>query len=286
MNPAQAIAYPWHQKLPHLGTEEEFAALRALLEACSYSYDGICRRVNVDDLSKYESAPASELIGQHLEQPVDALIRLFWDCVFVREDELARLLPAGALRTLEAFDLLARDPDWPGLVFATAAILAAGRDLTVCDRGSAPDGTRCSLPPDVVYPAIFENTREFVDRLPQTPCDALLDIGTGTGIAAMRGARHATHVWASDISARCTLFAEFNRRLSRPGKHDRGGRRYVRSTRRPDLRPHRDAPALRPGPARTRWSFAMAGRTANRSSGAWWRACRVSCGPAERSMRC
>ncbi len=214
MNPAQAIAYPWHQKLPHLGTEEEFAALRALLKACSYSYDGICRRVNVDDLSKYKSAPASVLIGQPLEQPLDALIRLFWDCVFVREDELARVLPAGALRTLEAFDLLARDPDWPGLVFATAAILAAGRDLTVCDRGSAPDGTRCSLPPDVVYPAIFENTREFVDRLPQTPCDALLDIGTGTGIAAMRGARHAKHVWASDISARCTLFAEFNRRLS------------------------------------------------------------------------
>ena len=94
--------------------------------------------------------------------------------------------PGDGLRTLESLDLLARNPDTPGLVFATAAILLTAQSLTVCDRGNAPDGTKCALPPDVVYPAIFENTREFVDRLPQTPCEAMLDIGTGTGIAAMR----------------------------------------------------------------------------------------------------
>ena len=142
------------------------------------------------------------------------MIRLFCDCVYVREDELARVLPGEGLRALESLDLLARDPDTPGLVFATAAILLTAQNLTVCDRGNAPDGTKCTLPPDVVYPAIFENTREFVDRLPQTPCEAMLDIGTGTGIAAMRGAPYAGHVWATDISARCTLFAEFNRRLA------------------------------------------------------------------------
>jgi hypothetical protein len=214
MNPAQAVLYPWHQKLPRLGTAEEFAALRALLEACSYSYDGICRRVKVDDLVKYKGAPPATLIGQTLEQPVDGLLRLFFDCVYVREDELARVLPEGGLRAMADLELLARDPDTPGLVFATAAILPIGQDLTICDRGNAPDGNRCSLPPDVVYPAIFDNTREFVDRLPQTRCEALLDIGTGTGIAAMRGARHAGHVWATDISSRCKLFAEFNRRLT------------------------------------------------------------------------
>ena len=123
--------------------------------------------------------------------------------MYVREDELARILPGG-LRTLEALDLLARDPDMPGLVFATAAILLTQGSLTVCDRGNAPNGAKCTLPPDVVYPAIFENTREFVDRLPQTACEAMLDIGTGTGIAAMRGAPNAGHVWATDISTRCT----------------------------------------------------------------------------------
>jgi SAM-dependent methyltransferase len=214
MHAAQAGPYPWHQKLPRLGSEEEFAALRALLEACGYSEDGICRRVKVDDLAKYKSAPASEPIGRTLEQPVDAMIRLFFDCVYVGEDELARLLPEGGLGMLEALGLLAQDAETPGLRFATVAILPIGRDLTVCDRGNGPDGKKCTLPPDVVYPAIFENTREFVERLPATRCEALLDIGTGTGIAAMRGARYAGHVWATDISARCTLFAEFNRRLA------------------------------------------------------------------------
>ena len=214
MNPAQAASYPWHQKLPRLGSDAEFAALRELLQACSYSHEGICSRMNVDDLAKYRSAPARELIGKTLEQPVDGLIRLFWDCVYVREDELARVLPGDGLRTLESLDLLARNPDTPGLVFSTAAILLTAKSLTVCDRGNAPDGTKCALPPDVVYPAIFENTREFVDRLPQTPCEAMLDIGTGTGIAAMRGAPNAGHVWATDISTRCTIFTEFNRRLA------------------------------------------------------------------------
>ena len=40
MNPAQAASYPWHQKLPRLGNEAEFAALRELLQACSYSHEG------------------------------------------------------------------------------------------------------------------------------------------------------------------------------------------------------------------------------------------------------
>jgi SAM-dependent methyltransferase len=41
----------------------------------------------------------------------------------------------------------------------------------------------------------------------------MLEIGTGTGIAAMLGARCARHVWATDITERSTRFAEFNRRL-------------------------------------------------------------------------
>jgi SAM-dependent methyltransferase len=101
------------------------------------------------------------------------------------------------------------------MLFGAAAILPAAGMLTVCDRGNhTPDGARCELPPDVVYPAIFDTTRRFLDGLPQTPCDAMLDIGTGTGIAAMLGAGKARQVWATDITARAVRFAEFNRRLA------------------------------------------------------------------------
>ena len=85
----------------------------------------------------------------------------------------------------------------------------------MCDRGEyAPDGTRSELPPDVVYPAILDTTRRFLQDLPDTACDAMLDIGTGTGIAALIGARSARHVWATDITARAVRFAEINRRFA------------------------------------------------------------------------
>jgi methylase of polypeptide subunit release factors len=67
---------------------------------------------------------------------------------------------------------------------------------------------------DVVYPAAIENTVAFLATLPETPCDALLDIGTGTGIAALDGSRHARRAWGTDIAERSVHFAEFNRRLN------------------------------------------------------------------------
>ena len=65
-----------------------------------------------------------------------------------------------------------------------------------------------------MYPAVVENTRHFIAGIPQTPCEALLDIGTGTGIAALEAASYARHVWGTDIIARPVRFAEFNRRLN------------------------------------------------------------------------
>lgn len=87
-------------------------------------------------------------------------------------------------------------------------------ELTVCDRGSGPDGSTCPLPPDVVYPAMFENTGRYLAALPDGPCDAMLEIGTGAGIGAMLSARQARHVWATDITKRAVHFARLNCRLA------------------------------------------------------------------------
>src|SRR5262249_28318422 len=45
-------------------------------------------------------------------------------------------------------------------------------------------------------------------------CDSLLDLGTGTGVAAFFAARQfAQHVWAVDITERAGHFTRFGRRL-------------------------------------------------------------------------
>jgi len=212
MSPTQTVAYPWHQTLPRLGTDEEFAALRRLLQESDYTDEGICKRMGVEDLLEYSSTSPKT---RPMEQPLDVLIRLFFDCALVEEEAVARLLPSGALAMLKSLDLVVRHPARPGMLDASAAILLAGGCWTVCDRGeNAPDGTRSELPPDVVYPAVLDTTRRFLQGLPDTPCDAMLDVGTGTGIAALMGARHARHVWATDITARAVRFAEVNRRLA------------------------------------------------------------------------
>ena len=53
MSPTQTVTYPWHQKLPRLGSDAEFAALRRLLQESDYTDEGICLRVKVDDLKEY-----------------------------------------------------------------------------------------------------------------------------------------------------------------------------------------------------------------------------------------
>ena len=207
--------HPWHAQTPRLGSDGEFAALRRLLEQSGYSEEGMCRRFGVERLIQFMTPPAPELIAQPMADSLDALIRLFFHSVFAEEAALATALPPGGIALLDSLGLVARDPSRPEMIYGASAILPAAGLLTVCDRGNhAPDGALCDLPPDVVYPAIFDTTRRFLDALPQTPCDAMLDIGTGTGIAAILGARQARRVWATDITPRAARFAEFNRRLA------------------------------------------------------------------------
>ena len=67
---------------------------------------------------------------------------------------------------------------------------------------------------DFVFPAISGQTHEYLSILPATPCDSLLEVGTGSGAAALLAADYAEQVTATDISQRCLHFAEFNRLLN------------------------------------------------------------------------
>jgi SAM-dependent methyltransferase len=210
----QPTSHPWHKELPVLGSDAEFATLRRVFLESGYSTAGLKRYLGVAALDEYKTPPADALDAQPVGRPIDALIRLFLDAVYVDESALARALPADAVAALWSLNLLARSPHHAGQCYSNFSLPPAGSVLTLMDRAAGPDGAMCALSADVVYPAVVENTREFVAGIPDTPCDALLDIGTGTGIAALEGARYARHAWGTDIIARPVRFAEFNRRLN------------------------------------------------------------------------
>ncbi len=119
---------------------------------------------------------------------------------------------------MERLGILVRTPARPGELFSAVTMYPAeGSLLLVGDRPGTPDGSPYEAPPDVVYPGAIENTRHFLATLPETPCEAFLDIGTGSGVAALSATRYAGHAWGVDIAGRSVRFAEFNRRMNNIG---------------------------------------------------------------------
>jgi SAM-dependent methyltransferase len=216
MSTSQVAPHPLHLQLPHLGTDAEFNSFRELLHAAEYNHKGICRRLKISSIIDFKAKCDGRTEGIAMEAPIDVLLRLFLDGEFVEGETIASLLPSGSLALLHALQLLSRDPTRPDELFANITLYPAEADLVLAgDRPGTPDGSPYKPPLDVVYPGVIENTRHFLATLPQTPCEALLDIGTGSGVAALSAARrYARQSWGTDIAARSVRFAEFNRRLN------------------------------------------------------------------------
>jgi len=208
--------HPLHLLLPQLGTEEDFATLRRALRDSGFHNEGICQRLEIPSIVDFVPLCDGRKKAAQLEQPVDAIIRLVLDGEFVAEQTLQSLLPPGAVQAMERLGILARDSKRPGRLFSTVTMYPAEETLLLIgDRPGTPDGSPYTVPDDVVYPGVIENTRHFMASLPQTPCEALLDIGTGSGVAALSAAsKYARHAWGVDIAERSVRFAEFNRRMN------------------------------------------------------------------------
>src|SRR5438105_9242584 len=124
---------------------------------------------------------------------------------------MTALLGDETIGLLSRLGLVAADPQDAERLVPTVGLCPTRGVYLVNDKG----GELGALAEDVVYPAILENTQEFLSMLPQIPCRRLLDLGAGTGVAALVAAQsYAEHAWACDIAPRSADFSEFNRRLN------------------------------------------------------------------------
>jgi len=212
--PTDPQPQPWHRMAPRLGSDAEFAAVRGMLAQCGFTQERVFERLGIAGAGEYKPVWLGGSNLPEAKDALDALILLLMDGDYVAGETLARLLPAGAVEQLEALRLIGRDPQNPEKWFGGCTLFPTRGLLLASDRASSPDGARHPSSADMVYPPAIDTTAVFMSTLPETPCDALLDLCTGSGVAALDFARYARHAWGTDIAARSVQFAEFNRRLN------------------------------------------------------------------------
>jgi SAM-dependent methyltransferase len=191
-----------------LGAPEQFQTVRELLTRAEFTEPAICGRLGIPAFTKFGDIGPERRIAPGMETPFDILVRLFLDCVAVPRSVVVERLGSAEVAIMAELGLLVTDAE----SVVSPIGLAPTRGLwLVSDKG----GELGTLAGDVVYPAIMENTQEFLSIVPDSPCEAFLDLGAGTGVAALMAARaFARHAWACDITPRASHFAEFNRRLN------------------------------------------------------------------------
>lgn len=198
-----------------IGEPEQFAAVRDLLDRSGFHEKEICQRLGLRSLSDYRVRPPDGRVPP-LDDPLEALIFLFIHGGSVPRPQLEAVLPGDPLTAAQTLGLLeARDRGVVDLIHATVRLYPTHGVYIASDRWTNPDGSEFEMFDDIVYPADIRNTDDFVGILPDTPCEALLDVCAGTGIFALMGAKTcARRAWAFDITGRATVFAEFNARLN------------------------------------------------------------------------
>ncbi len=169
----------------------------------------VVRRLLID--TRFREQPVVERLQIGSPECKDALtilVHLFARAQPVEKDVAAAAFGDKALASFQALGLL----ESTGGSLRATCLLYPFEDLWIAS--DFPGSSR----EDFVFPALSTQSRQFHAILPDAPCEALLDIGAGAAAASLTAAKdYAATVFACDISRRCVLFAEFNRRLNDVG---------------------------------------------------------------------
>jgi methylase of polypeptide subunit release factors len=178
------------------------AALKAALADAGYRYEAVAgaRRMH-RLLPADERLSVASLAGGGPR--LRALVRLLALGQPVPVDEARTALSPDAFEGLEAAGVLALGRDE---VSATCSLLPYNGLLLAADGPGRRDG-------DVVH-AFTNPSLTLARHTPRTPRGSMLDLGTGSGVLALRGASHCDRVTAVDINPRSLMFARFNAHLN------------------------------------------------------------------------
>ena len=196
-------------------TDAQLARLREFLSRAGFTFGELFTRGEQARVAGRDVAKEPDevpLDAGDLSDVVGVLRALFVGArpvpaALVREriapDDLALL---DELRLLRAHDVKADH------VLGSVLICPIAGLWLLSDHPYVAQGER--WPADVVYSPLTRNTQHFMLTMSRQPCDALLELCSGSGVAALAAARHARETVGVDITGRSTRFAEVNARLN------------------------------------------------------------------------
>lgn len=200
-----------------LGSRDDFTRVSLFLRAACFNEATVCRVLHIDDMADLSSIKREVLALASAESEVFTLLVrlfLFTECVPVADVE--RIMGSDALDAFRVLDML-REGNFAGqdkVYYSTVFLYPVASLIIASDRRNNPDGTAFQDIDDIVFPAIFAGTLIFLRAISYSPAAEVLDLGTGSGVAALALARSADRVVASDITARSAHFARFNTMLN------------------------------------------------------------------------
>lgn len=200
-----------------LGSDSEFQTAAAFL-----------RRVYLNDRVAALAAAWEQYFESRGQAPEvrEPLFRLLFLAHPLPDADVRKVIPEAALGALTSLGVLERED---GRWRTSVLVYPVGDRLVVSDRlpFETGSGDASTLGLEFVYLALTPRTRSFLAMLPSTRCDSALDLGAGSGVAALEFGKSAREVWAADVSERSTLFAAFNARLNgMPNVHAVSGSLY------------------------------------------------------------
>jgi methylase of polypeptide subunit release factors len=201
-----------------MGADQDFAALRDFLAGAKYTDRSLCERFGVDQLyvliGGFNERGARLKKGMQQQDLTALLVRLFMAGIPVPLKDLRAQVPEPIERIMTSLGLLAPLPSTPDSVYSTVILYPAGTVCLASDRYVGPDAQSFYDEEDITMLGMSKVSQDFLDMISSRPCRRFLDLGTGAGNAALNAARYAERVWATDITERAVLFAEWNRRLN------------------------------------------------------------------------
>lgn len=197
---------------------ETLDVLRSGLRDLGFAELEVHRRLAVPSLYEYAAASAEATAAERRAQlaPANALnelIRLF----LLGEERAAASVRAVLpdVLTDAFFEAGLLEMAGPAAIRSSLQINPVEDLVLVSDPHSRDWRGRGAYPEDAVFSPLTPHVIQFLEAVPRTPCERVLDLGTGCGVAALIARRAgAREVWGVDLNARAIAYARFNALLN------------------------------------------------------------------------